>query len=108
MAILRIHNSDEDIARFKSAREAACARVAAWPKWKREVFSYRKPETENVHPNKLEPCLFCGSEDVLIMWDASCHSVSVECQKCAANGPLEYTEQDAIDGWNRHDKTKQK
>jgi hypothetical protein len=88
------------------SRDAVCARVAAWPKWKREGFSYRQPDQELKHLIKLEPCLFCSSENVLVVWDASCHSVSVECQKCSANGPLEYTEQDAIDGWNRHGKTK--
>ena len=54
---------------------------------------------------ELKPCPFCGSKDVSNSWyyDEAYEGkiFHVRCHKCAALGPIEATEQQAIDAWNR-------
>ena len=57
--------------------------------------------------DELKPCPFegdCGVHAALgVIWDKSEHSCCVECS-CGANGPLAYSEADAVNLWNRRSK----
>ena len=54
--------------------------------------------------NKYEPCPFCGSKKHIGTVHYG-HMVptpwKVECMLCGATGPWTYSEQGAVDAWNR-------
>ena len=54
---------------------------------------------------ELKPCPFCGSKDVFFtsyydeLYEGKIYHI--RCNKCATLGPIEATEQQAIDAWNK-------
>lgn len=51
---------------------------------------------------KIKPCPFCGHEDSTIE-NPTAGGFFVRCTWCIAEGPIAYTEQNAINNWNTRD-----
>ena len=49
----------------------------------------------------LEPCPFCGSNNVELVNGTHYDIAFVECGDCTAKGPVEEDEDDAVDNWNQ-------
>ena len=56
----------------------------------------KKKPTKSSEP-KLEPCPFCGSNDVNL-WEFI--TSTVDCHKCNAHGPRAATRREAVTKWN--------
>lgn len=49
----------------------------------------------------LQPCPFCGSSEVTLMWDPYNKRYFVRCPSCYNQTALYITEESAVKAWNR-------
>ena len=55
---------------------------------------------------ELKPCPFCGKKDVRLggIDNKVRFAIWVECKNCECQGPVYFTQEQAIDAWNRREK----
>lgn len=50
---------------------------------------------------ELEPCPFCGSDEVNITEDCTGDGYYVHCERCDAKSSMCYRKENAVNAWNR-------
>jgi Lar family restriction alleviation protein len=63
----------------------------------------KTPERQFIAGLDLKSCPFCGAPGRIAVVDLTCHSTLVECSDedgCGAEGPAEWTVEEAVSRWN--------